>query len=91
MRDGSYVSTRPAAEETEAALVQAILGRSLEPTYPPRRHVEETEPAIEVHWLTGGEGAVWRVLTGVGILSLICKGFNLLGVVPSTSRPPAAC
>jgi ribose transport system permease protein len=30
----------------------------------------------------GGEGAIWRTLVGVAILSVIANGFNLLGIDP---------
>jgi ribose transport system permease protein len=33
--------------------------------------------------LFGGEGAVWRTITGVLLLALISNGFNLLGVDPT--------
>jgi rhamnose transport system ATP-binding protein len=49
MRDGLHVSTRPSAQETEASLVQGMLGRSLELTFPDRRPCDPAAaPVLEV-------------------------------------------
>ena len=49
MRDGQHVSTGPSAEETEASLVRAMLGRSLELNFPERRACDPTaSPVLEV-------------------------------------------
>ncbi|MBA3414782.1 MAG: sugar ABC transporter ATP-binding protein [Chloroflexia bacterium] len=37
MRDGKLVRTAPTAEETEAGLVAAMIGRTIDSAYPPRR------------------------------------------------------
>ncbi len=53
MRDGQHVSTRPSAEETEASLVRAMLGRSLELTFPERRPCDPAaDPVLEVRGLS---------------------------------------
>jgi len=53
MRDGLHVSTKPAAEETEASLVRGMLGRSLELAFPQRRACDPASaPVLEVRGLT---------------------------------------
>jgi rhamnose transport system ATP-binding protein len=46
MRDGRVVRTAPAQEETPETLVNAMVGRALELTFPPKRPAPETAPAI---------------------------------------------
>ena len=48
MRDGVLVRTRSAAEETEASLIEAMLGRSLGSVFPPSRVQPDSadQPAV---------------------------------------------
>jgi rhamnose transport system ATP-binding protein len=46
MRDGRVVRTGPVAEETPQTLVNAMVGRALELTFPPRRPPPDTAPVV---------------------------------------------
>jgi ribose transport system ATP-binding protein len=46
MRDGRVVRTGPAGEETQGSLVNAMVGRALELTFPPRRPAPATAPVV---------------------------------------------
>jgi simple sugar transport system ATP-binding protein/ribose transport system ATP-binding protein len=46
LRDGAIVKTAPTADETEASLVEAMLGRPLTSTFPPRRVVAPDAPVV---------------------------------------------
>jgi ribose transport system ATP-binding protein len=46
LRDGRLVQTVPAAGQTEDSLLSAMLGRSLEGTFPPRRLVPADAPVV---------------------------------------------
>ncbi|QHO90825.1 D-xylose ABC transporter ATP-binding protein [Actinomyces sp. 432] len=54
LRDGRRVSTGPAAELDEPALIRAMVGRSIDDVFP-KREVPLGEPAFEVrHWSVPG-------------------------------------
>jgi ABC-type sugar transport system ATPase subunit len=46
MRDGRVVRTGPADAETQGSLVNAMVGRALELTFPPRRPAPATAPVV---------------------------------------------
>jgi ABC-type sugar transport system ATPase subunit len=46
LRDGSLVRTTPAARETAASLVSAMLGRSIEVAFPPKRYPTRDAPVL---------------------------------------------
>jgi ABC-type sugar transport system ATPase subunit len=52
LRDGRHVSTRPAAALTEAALVEAMIGRSLEEYFPKHLHGTPGKELLRVEGLT---------------------------------------
>jgi ribose transport system ATP-binding protein len=53
LRDGRLVQTVPATGQTEDTLLSAMLGRSLDTTFPPRRPVPADAPvALSVRGLT---------------------------------------
>ena len=45
LRDGRLIRTGPAGEETEASLVQAMLGRALDQSFPPKAVPEKGGPS----------------------------------------------
>lgn len=53
MRDGQIVRTAPSSEESEQSLVTAMLGRSMEITFPdrPAQRAEQTKPLLRVEHL----------------------------------------
>ncbi|HEX6621588.1 MAG TPA: sugar ABC transporter ATP-binding protein, partial [Solirubrobacteraceae bacterium] len=46
LRDGRLVSTAPAAEQSEDSLIRAMLGRSLNAAFPPKRMARDDAPAV---------------------------------------------
>jgi ribose transport system ATP-binding protein len=46
LRDGRLVSTAPAAEQSEDSLIRAMLGRSLNAAFPPKRLARDDAPAV---------------------------------------------
>jgi rhamnose transport system ATP-binding protein len=52
MRDGAVVRTGPAADETRDSLIEAMIGRSLERTYPPKHQPPERREVLRVESLT---------------------------------------
>jgi simple sugar transport system ATP-binding protein/ribose transport system ATP-binding protein len=46
LRDGKIVKTAPSAEETEASLVEAMLGRPLTSTFPPKSPAPTDAPVV---------------------------------------------
>ena len=79
LRDGKVVRTSAAAEETEASLVEAMLGRPLTMTFPPKRPVEPDAPVVlDVRDLQAGgvASASFEVRAGeiVGIAGLVGAG-----------------
>ena len=55
LKDGRVVRTAPAAEESPDSLVRAMLGRSLELTFPPKQAVDSDAPvALEVDRVSRG-------------------------------------
>lgn len=81
MRDGRRIRTAPAADQTKASLVEAMLGRELAvsfPPLPPAPH-PDTPPLLEVAALAGDNGvkrASFTVRPGeiVGLLGLVGSG-----------------
>ena len=67
LRDGKVVRTSPASDETEASLVEAMLGRPLTTTFPPKRPVAaDAEVALSVADLhaPGVDGVSFEVRRG---------------------------
>ncbi len=86
LRDGRLVWTRPAAELTSDALVEAMVGRRLESYYPrPPTPAGEAEPLLVAEGLTDPEGAFagvsFRVRRGeiFGVYGLVGAGRSELG------------
>ena len=53
MRNGAVVRTSPAADETKASLIEAMVGRSLDATFPTRRPVApDSQVLLDVDGLT---------------------------------------
>jgi ABC-type sugar transport system ATPase subunit len=53
MRDGQHVQTTPSADETQATLVRAMLGREVDLTFPEKRPVPaDADPVLEVRDLS---------------------------------------
>lgn len=46
LRDGRLIRTAPAADETHATLIEGMIGRSLEATFPARQRVPADAPAV---------------------------------------------
>jgi rhamnose transport system ATP-binding protein len=79
LRDGKVVRTSAASEETEASLVEAMLGRPLTMTFPPKRPVEPDAPVVlAVRDLQAGgvASASFEVRAGeiVGVAGLVGAG-----------------
>jgi simple sugar transport system ATP-binding protein/ribose transport system ATP-binding protein len=79
LRDGKLVRTAPASEETEASLVEAMLGRPLTTTFPEKRPPDaDTALALSVHDLVapGVADVSFEVRAGeiVGIAGLVGAG-----------------
>ena len=92
LRDGRLVRCGPAATETEGSLVQAMLGRSFEQPFPPKRRPPASSPALlEVHdlWAAGVKGASLKVHAGeiVGLAGLVGAGRTELAQALVGARP----
>lgn len=79
LRDGRVVRTGPARDETEASLIESMLGRALGQAFPNKQLVSEDAPVVlEVEELTalGVYGASLNVRAGeiVGIAGLVGSG-----------------
>jgi rhamnose transport system ATP-binding protein len=79
LRDGKVVRTSPTSEETEASLVEAMLGRPLTTTFPAKRLADaEAEIALSVRDLEapGVAGVSFDVRAGeiVGLAGLVGAG-----------------
>ncbi len=79
LRDGKLVRTSPASEETEASLVEAMLGRPLTTTFPAKRPAMPDAPVVlTVSDLRapGVAGASFEVRAGeiVGLAGLVGAG-----------------
>ena len=72
LRDGRLVQTVPAAGQTEDSLLSAMLGRSLDATFPPKRPVPADAPvALSVRGLTA---------PGVNDVSFDLRAGEILGL-----------
>ncbi len=95
LRDGRVVRTARAADETEASLISAMLGRTLGRTFPPKvPPAADAPPVLVVEDLTapGVRGVSLRVRAGeiVGLAGLIGAGRSelaraIFGAVPATA------
>lgn len=95
LRDGKVVSTNPAAKETEASLVAAMLGRPVSRAYPTKRLPPADAPlGLSIRGLSGPgvHDASLDVRAGeiVGLAGLIGSGRSELaraiyGAVPTTA------
>jgi simple sugar transport system ATP-binding protein/ribose transport system ATP-binding protein len=79
LRDGKLIHTKPASEETEATLIQAMLGRPLDAAFPPKvAHRTDAPVLLSVRELSarGVSDASLEVREGevVGIAGLIGAG-----------------
>ena len=79
LRDGRVVRTSPTAEETEASLVGAMLGRPLTSTFPPKQPPSNDAPVVlSVRDLSapGVESASFELRAGeiVGLAGLVGAG-----------------
>jgi simple sugar transport system ATP-binding protein/ribose transport system ATP-binding protein len=79
LRDGKIVKTAPAAAETEASLVEAMLGRPLTSTFPPKRPPAPEAPVVlSVRDLRapGVEGVSFELRAGeiMGLAGLVGAG-----------------
>ena len=79
LRDGRLVKTAPTADETEASLVEAMLGRSLTSTFPPKNAPAGDAPVVlSVRGLSapGVEAASFDLRAGeiVGLAGLVGAG-----------------
>jgi rhamnose transport system ATP-binding protein len=79
LRDGKLVHTKPAAQETEATLIQAMLGRPLDAAFPAKpAHRPDAPPALSVRELSapGVNGVSLQVREGeiVGLAGLVGSG-----------------
>ena len=79
LRDGKLIRTSPTSEETEDSLVEAMLGRPLTTTFPPKQPAKQGAPvalAVEELDAPGVFGASFQVRAGeiVGIAGLIGAG-----------------
>jgi rhamnose transport system ATP-binding protein len=79
LRDGKLVHTKPAAQETEATLIQAMLGRPLDAAFPTKHaHRPDAPPALSVRELSapGVNGVSLQVREGeiVGLAGLVGSG-----------------
>ncbi len=79
LRDGKLVHTKPAAQETEATLIQAMLGRPLDAAFPAKpAHRPDAPSALSVRELSapGVNGVSLQVREGeiVGLAGLVGSG-----------------
>jgi simple sugar transport system ATP-binding protein/ribose transport system ATP-binding protein len=79
LRDGRLVKTAPTADETEASLVEAMLGRSLTSTFPPKNAPADDAPVVlSVRGLSapGVEAASFDLRAGeiLGLAGLVGAG-----------------
>ena len=79
LRDGRLVKTAPTADETEASLVEAMLGRSLTSTFPPKNAPADDAPVVlSVRGLSapGVEAATFDLRAGeiLGLAGLVGAG-----------------
>ncbi len=79
LRDGRLVKTAPTADETEASLVEAMLGRSLTSTFPPKNAPGDDAPVVlSVRGLSapGVEAATFDLRAGeiLGLAGLVGAG-----------------
>ena len=79
LRDGRIVKTAPAADETEASLVEAMLGRPLTSTFPAKSPPAAAAPAVlsvrELH-APGVDGVSFELRAGeiLGLAGLVGAG-----------------
>jgi ABC-type sugar transport system ATPase subunit len=95
LRDGKLVKTAPTAAETEASLVEAMLGRPLTSTFPPKRRPAAKVPVVlSVQRVSapGVESATFELRAGeiLGLAGLVGAGRTelaraLYGAAPITS------
>ncbi|MDA8297066.1 MAG: sugar ABC transporter ATP-binding protein [Actinomycetota bacterium] len=79
LRDGAVVRTSLASEESESTLIEAMLGRSLDGTFPPKSPPGADAPVrLAVEWLSapGVRDATFAVRAGeiVGLAGLVGAG-----------------
>ena len=95
LRDGRLVQTVPAAGQTEDSLLSAMLGRSLDATFPPKRPVPADAPvALSVRGLTapGVNDVSFDLRAGevLGLAGLVGAGrTELARAVYRANRPGA--
>ena len=79
LRDGKVVRTAPTSDETEASLVEAMLGRPLTTTFPPKQPPPTEAPVVltvrDVH-APGVDGVSFDIRAGeiVGLAGLVGAG-----------------
>jgi ABC-type sugar transport system ATPase subunit len=96
MRDGLVVETTPAAQETQARLIQKMIGRPLDAAFPPRRPVPAGAPEVlRVQGLSAGSAFAdvsFTVAAGevVGFAGLIGSGRSEVAHAIAGSLRPTA-